>query len=230
MQRILEPELLDHLPPRDSRAIHSRRDLRLINRWMRNASHLWNAIRVLKPQPKTIVELGSGDGTLMLRIAARAVNAWHEPVRLLLLDKEPVASTQTLNDFVNLGWSAEIVRADLHHWAETTSADSIDLIVANLFLHHFSDNELRLLFSRIAPRTRAFIACEPIRSRPALFATRCLWMLRCNHVTRNDAAISVRAGFRDHELSDLWPESSGFTLTEGAAGYASHSFVARKHE
>jgi hypothetical protein len=228
MRRILEPEILDVLPPGDSRAIHSRRDLRLINRWMRNASHLWNAMRMLNPQPRTIVELGSGDGTLMLRIAALAANTWKEPVRLLLLDKEPVTTRDTLESFAKLGWTTEVVRANLHDWAETTSTNSIDLIVANLFLHHFSDEELRLLFSRIAPRTRAFVACEPIRSRPALLATYCLWILGCNHVTRNDATISVRAGFRNHELSDLWPKPSSFALAEGPAGYASHIFRASK--
>ena len=227
MHRILQPEILDELAPDDPRAIHSRRDLRLINQWMGNAAHLWKAMRTLNPRPRTIVELGSGDGTLMLRIATRAANTWKAPVRLLLLDKEPVATVNTLEQFAKLGWTAEVIRADLYDWA-AASADSFDLIVANLFLHHFSSKNLRSLFARLSSRTSAFIACEPIRSRPALLATRCLWMLDCNDVTRNDAAISVRAGFRNHELSELWPSSSGFVLSEGAAGYASHLFSARK--
>ena len=36
MNRIVQPELLDELPPDDPRAMRSRRDLRRINAWMRN--------------------------------------------------------------------------------------------------------------------------------------------------------------------------------------------------
>ena len=36
MKRIVQPELLDALPPDDPRAVRSRRDLRRVNAWMRN--------------------------------------------------------------------------------------------------------------------------------------------------------------------------------------------------
>ena len=36
MKRIVQPELLDSLPPGDPRAMRSRRDLRRVNAWMRN--------------------------------------------------------------------------------------------------------------------------------------------------------------------------------------------------
>ena len=36
MKRIVLPELLDALPPRDQSALRSRRDLRRINAWMRH--------------------------------------------------------------------------------------------------------------------------------------------------------------------------------------------------
>ena len=61
ISRQLEPELLDHLPPDDPRAIRSRRDLRLINAWMGNARHLGWSINSLPKPPRTIVELGTGE-------------------------------------------------------------------------------------------------------------------------------------------------------------------------
>ena len=67
-------------------------------------------------------------------------------------------------------------------------------------------------------QTRRFIACEPRRSRTALAGASLLRLIGCNDVTIHDADISVRAGFRDRELSRLWPHDSGWQLTEGRAG------------
>jgi hypothetical protein len=53
-------------------------------------------------------------------------------------------------------------------------------------------------------------------------------LIGCNDVTRHDAAISVRAGFRDGELSACWPIAAGWTLTEKRAPPFSHLFVARR--
>jgi hypothetical protein len=47
-------------------------------------------------------------------------------------------------------------------------------------------------------------------------------------VTRHDAAISVRAGFRDRELSELWPDQAGWRLSEAPAPPFGHLFVARR--
>jgi len=51
-------------------------------------------------------------------------------------------------------------------------------------------------------------------------------VIGANGVTLHDAKISVRAGFRDHELSALWPPGSGWQLTEGKAGRFTHGFTA----
>jgi hypothetical protein len=47
-------------------------------------------------------------------------------------------------------------------------------------------------------------------------------------VTRHDAEASVRAGFCGRELSELWPKSDAWVLTERAAWPFSHLFVARR--
>jgi hypothetical protein len=43
---------------------------------------------------------------------------------------------------------------------------------------------------------------------------RLVFALGANDVTRHDALASVRAGFRDLELSILWPEDRGWTCQE----------------
>ena len=104
MKRIVEPELLDELPPGDPRAVRSRRDLRRVNAWMRNHSIMAGALRNhLKGQmPEQIIELGAGDGDFLLQVAknwARRPN-----VIAMLLDRQQIVSPQTVASFASLGW------------------------------------------------------------------------------------------------------------------------------
>jgi hypothetical protein len=79
----------------------------------------------------------------------------------------------------------------------------------------------------IAGRARWFIAIEPRRARWPQFCGRLLWLIGCNPVTRHDAAVSIRAGFSDTELSALWPAGGDWQLTERHAGPFSHLFIAQ---
>jgi hypothetical protein len=182
----------------------------------------------LPEAPRTVVELGSGDGTFMLELARRLAPCWGSPVQIQLLDRQPVIAPETIDEFNALGWSAEIIPADLHDWIEQDRG-GCDLILANLFLHHFTDEQLRISFAGLAGRSRAFASCDPRRWFPAVFSCRLLWLIGCNEVTRHDALASVRAGFRERELSRLWPADSSFDLIEKPGGYASHLFMARRH-
>ena len=51
-------------------------------------------------------------------------------------------------------------------------------------------------------------------------------LLGAGPVTREDAVLSVRAGFRARELSDLWPNRENWILHEYPAGLFSHCFLA----
>lgn len=133
--------------------------------------------------------------------------------------------------FARLGWRCETINADvLSFFKEEYESDCDQVIIANLFLHHFSADQLGQLFGQVASRTEAFVAVEPRRSALALAASHLVAAIGCNHVTRHDAPVSVRAGFRGHELSRFWPPGSGWTLNERRAGCFSHLFVARRLE
>ena len=120
-------------------------------------------------------------------------------------------------------------------WADTfpeaangsAAATGHDLIVANLFLHHFEAATLAHLLQAVALRTGVFIACEPRRSRLALLGSHLVGALGANAVTRQDAVLSVHAGFRERELSQVWQAGApGWRLQERAAGAFSHVFSA----
>jgi hypothetical protein len=106
----------------------------------------------------------------------------------------------------------------------------MDMMFANLFLHHFPDESLTALFRLAAARTNLFIACEPRRSPFTLTASRWLRLIGCNAVTRHDAVVSVRAGFVGHELSALWPADNQWQLSEQSAGFFSHCFIAKRND
>jgi hypothetical protein len=100
--------------------------------------------------------------------------------------------------------------------------------IATLFLHHFREGELAHLLNLAAQQTKRFVACEPRRSRMALSGASMLGLIGCNDVTIHDADVSVRAGFRDRELSVLWPPDGGWHVTERRAGLFSHAFFAER--
>jgi hypothetical protein len=50
-----------------------------------------------------------------------------------------------------------------------------------------------------------------------------------NAVTREDAVLSVRAGFRGSELTVVWPsQGDGWRTQEYSAGFFSHCFRAER--
>ena len=225
MKRIIEPELLDALPPGDPRAVRSRRDLRRVNAWMRNHAIMVRALQagLNDPTPKQITELGAGDGHFLLRVAKKM--APRRPnVSVTLLDRQRIVLPATIASFTPLGWHADAIVADVFDWPQVSAATEI--VIANLFLHHFDDTRLADLFRMIAGRARWFIAIEPQRASWPLFCSRLLWAIGCSSLTRHDAAVSIRAGFLDNELSVLWP-AGGWQLTEQHTGLFSHLFIAR---
>jgi Methyltransferase domain len=232
--RRVEPEWLDELPADDPRALRSRDDLARVNGWMR---HLGIMPRLLLKHcaanpPRTMLEIGAGDGTFMLRVARQLAPYWPD-MRLVLLDRQDIVSDDTRAAYAALRWSVETVSADVFQYVADTGLAGFDVTSANLFLHHFPAERLALLFARMAQLTRLFVACEPRRSVSGMLGSRLLWAIGCNDVSRHDAQISVRAGFAGDELSALWPTHAQWTtgqwdLREYSAFPFTHCFVARR--
>jgi hypothetical protein len=229
--RRVSPELLDYLPTNDPRAVCSRRDLRRINRIMGAHSLLLGALDVAAAQASSmrLVELGAGDGTMLLRLARSRWRQWLN-AHVTLLDLRPAIGADTLAAIRALGWSVEVIAADVLDWLARAAPDRDAVVFANLFVHHFSGERLARLLAGIAAHSRFFVCCEPRRSALALGGSHLLGLIGCNDVTRHDAVVSVHAGFRDRELSDAWPAtpSGMWTLSEAAARAFSHLFVARR--
>jgi len=224
--RRLQTELLDVLPANDPSAVRSRRDLRLLNAVMLHPGIMARRMRRhAVDTPRRIIELGAGDGSLMLRLSRRLARHWPD-IAIILVDQQDIMTPETREAIAKLGWRENQVTQDVFDYL--AKAESADIVIANLFLHHFQSSQISEVFTRCAKLAPLFIALEPRRAALPLIGSRLIWLLGCNHVSRHDAVASVRAGFRDRELSALWPDQRAWTLHEGSAGLWTHCFAARK--
>jgi hypothetical protein len=133
-----------------------------------------------------VVELGAGDGLLARRLCRRFPGLRYEAVDLM----PPPA---------DLPQGCVWHQADLF---EALPELQGDVVVANLFLHHFDDEALQ----RIGVSLRRFpvIAfCEPWRQDQFHWAGLALRLLGINRVTRHDLHVSIDAGFTGEELPNL---------------------------
>jgi hypothetical protein len=229
MERSLQAELLDELPADDPRAVGSRRDLRRINALMGNARLMAKAVRGAARQspPRRIVELGAGDGAFLLAWVRR-MPSLAPGSEVLLVDRNTTADAGVVRALCARGLRPLRVRADGLEWLRAQPAETGTWVLANLFLHHFAADTLRLLVNAIAEKAELCCACEPRRSSWSLAASRMLGCIGANAVTRHDATVSVRAGFLGQELSGLWPADPRWRLREHGAGLFTHLFLAQR--
>ena len=229
MIRTLQAELVDDLPADHPDAIETRRDLRRINTLMGHAGIFVRSLKRVFPRqpPARMVEIGAGDGEILLRVARRLAGQWRD-VDVTFVDLQDLLSEKTKADFAVLNWKVRSVEGDIFKWMTDTATEKTDAVLGNLVLHHFTDAQLTTLFSAAAKKANAFIAVEPRRDSWSYFFSRCLALVGCGPVARHDAPISVKAGFTRRELSQLWPQDGTWQLTERRAGLFSHLFIAQR--
>ena len=242
MPRVVSAETLDQLGADDPAARRSRRDLARVHRAMGTRSIVSRGLGSLVPHeraaaPLRILEIGAGDGTLLLDVARSLAPPWPK-VALTLLDRQDIVSPATRDAYASMGWAVTTEVVDVIDWAAQARARppasaaetprSWDLIATTLFLHHFQGAQLDAVLGAVASCTNRFFACEPRRARLALMGSHLVGAIGANAVTREDAVLSVHAGFRGHDLTALWPDpGSEWDTREFGAGLFSHCFSAR---
>jgi hypothetical protein len=207
MNRACEPELLDSLPPDHPDAVHNRRDLRLINAFMRNRAWFARTLPPLLRPGERVLELGAGTGEMGI-----ALNALGIPVDGLDLWPRPAA------------WPAARAwhQADLKTFSGYAA---YAVIIGNLILHQFTGPELAELGAGLRRTARVVAACEPERRKMSQTLMAAIGpLLGANHVTLHDARVSIAAGFVGREL----PEALGMGAGEWEVTCASTSLGASR--
>jgi SAM-dependent methyltransferase len=229
-ERCVLPERLDVLPVDDPMAQRSRRDLQRVHRAMRSLSILRRATTKLamRQHPRRILELGSGDGSLLLRFARAQRPPWPS-VEVTFLDRQDVVSPSTKAAFGDVGWNVNVLCVDALEWARSAPGPRYDLCVTTLFLHHFSNTDLSILLAGVAACADAFLACEPRRNTLSRFGSHLIGLLGANEVTKEDGITSVAAGFTAKELTSYWPlHHQSWDLDEYFEWPFTHCLIARR--
>jgi hypothetical protein len=194
MERILRPEILDSLPPDHPDAVHSRRDLLLINRILGNERWFRGQLRNRIGLGERVLELGAGNGDLGLALAGRGYSVDG-------LDLCPRPS--------NWAHGARWHQADIRSFS---GFGDYPILIASLTLHHFSQTDLGSIGARVSG-ARLILASEPARRALSQVLIATLGpVLSANRVTLHDARVSVAAGFVGEEL----PHALGLSASQWA--------------
>ena len=194
MSRISQPEKLDSLHASDPDARASRRDLVKINRWMGNFTWFEKILNRQCSGWNHFLEIGAGGGELAMRLISKVGCSNYTAV-----DRVPMPE--------NWPQSACWHQGDLFQYTEYTTAE---VLLANLVLHHFNDNELSRIGDRIQQSSiTKIVVNEPCRRSFHKFQLRAGKLIGFNHITLYDGSVSIDAGFRADELPELLGLTSG---------------------
>lgn len=182
------PELLDALPHDDPAALLSREELHFINHFMGNHSWICRVLQEQEMCDPRILELGAGDGSLARLALSKGVA---QPAQWSALDLAPAP----------VDWPVDAVWHQQDLFAGPALPDA-EVIAANLFLHHFENDQLKKLGTRLPESCRLLVACEPARRRLHSLQGHLLSALvDLSPVTHHDMLVSIRAGFLGDELA-----------------------------
>lgn len=166
-------------------------------------------LRELPPRLRSrerVLELGSGTGELGLLLARRLRRHFYAGI-----------------DF----WPRPVLWPRNWAWWSTDALDftgfgSFPVVVSNLTLHQFHDDELAALGTVLNQHARLIVACEPARRTRHLVQVALLRMLGMRAATRREANDSIRAGFVGDELPrvlGLSPREWNISVKTGFRGY-----------
>lgn len=198
MLRVVEPEIIDQLPADHPDVIRSRIDLKVINFLMGNER--WIARQIARfegSRRKGVLEIGAGEGTLLARLAKK-----YPDIPLIACDLAPRPAG--LPD--RIAWDQRDV-------FESLASATGGILAANLFLHHFENEDL--------PHFRPYMAkfdviCinEPYRTPQTIMDAKFMLPF-VGTATKHDMIVSIKAGFLPGELPErLGLDSSKWKVRE----------------
>lgn len=179
-----------------------------INKWLGGRGVTMSGLKYLlkdhkKDRPITCIDLGCGDGD-MLRKVARYGQKEGIDFRLVGVDanQNTVAYGRKLSaDFSNI----EYVCCDV--FSEEFNSMDYDIVLATLFLHHFSEEEvLRLLKLLMAKASIGIVVNDLHRNRLAYYLFNLLCLTISNPMVRDDGLTSILRGFKRSDLDNMSEE------------------------
>jgi SAM-dependent methyltransferase len=176
-------------------------DLWRINRWLGGVSgclHLLDRYFARGGSRKTrILEVGAGDSRLAAHLQAE-LERRNRDVEFVALDRR----LSHLRNGNRPSRRLSRVVADVLHLP--FPKESFDVVISNLFLHHFSEHETVELLHRLAGIASQAVLVNDLERHPLpYFFIRLGWPFARSRITRHDGAASVRQAFTKDELATL---------------------------
>ncbi|HEX5412085.1 MAG TPA: methyltransferase domain-containing protein [Terriglobia bacterium] len=208
MLRVPSQEWLDDDLGTPEEIRQSFNDLWRINRWLGGVSgclHLLDRYFVHSgSRHARILDVGAGDSRLAVHLQSELARS-NRSSQFVALDRR---LSHLLIGNGSTGRIAQIA-ADISQLP--FAAEAFDVVICNLFLHHFSEDEaVRLLRTLGGIASRAVLINDLERNLLPYLFIRVAWPFARSRITRHDAAASVRQAYTKQELTAL-ADRAGFT-------------------
>jgi ubiquinone/menaquinone biosynthesis C-methylase UbiE len=197
--RSTQKEIMDNVFINDETIDQALRELTVINKWLGGFSNSRRGVKTLLkriPAAKTVSVLDVGAGGCDL---AAAISMLHPGIHITALDLNKRAGEYSKRKHPHISVVHGSV-LDLPF-----EQQSFDIVHASLFLHHFTEEELRSVLKNIYTVARCGIVINDLRRTVfSYYAMILLTRLFSKSVmVKNDGPISVRRGFTHDELIRL---------------------------
>ena len=211
MRRVPSQEWLDEDLGTPQEIQQSFDDLWRINRWLGGVSgclHLLeNYFDRRGSRHARILDVGSGDARLASYLQGELARR-NRRAEFVALDRR---LSHLRNHNSSAGKLSRVV-ADVMHLPFPEK--SFEVVICNLFLHHFSGDEAVELLRRFAAMASEAVLINDLDRHPLPYAfIRVAWPFARSRITRHDGAASVRQAYTKGELATL-ARRAGFTHFE----------------
>ncbi len=197
-------EVMDDLNCKGEVVYQTLRELDVINQWLGGNAVTLSALKKLwatVQQPVSIADLGCGSGE-MLRIIAKLAQQQKRSVTLHGFDANPNITAYATSHSVDY---SRIVFEATDVFDAGFQKQKFDIIIATLFTHHFTDQQLTDLFRSWKQQARLGIIVNDIHRHPlAYYSIKWLTQLFSKSaMVKYDAPLSVLRAFKKSELENI---------------------------
>ena len=209
--RSYEKELMDDLNAEGEVLTQTLKELKIINKLLGGNNVTTSALEsVIKKYPKssyTIADVGCGGGD-MIRIMAKWAKEKNVDCQFIGIDANPniiQAAEKNLKDLSNVKFVCQNV------FDRNFLQEKVDIITCTLFTHHFTDEELILMFQNFKESTGIAMVINDLHRNPLAYYSISLLtqLFSKSTMVKNDGPLSVLRSFRRKELENLI-KTSGF--------------------
>ena len=217
-KRSVEIELMDDLDCQGALINQTLRELDVINRLLGGNAITVKGVNQLldndsSKRPYSIADIGCGSGE-MLRLIARQAERKGKQVALTGIDANPHIIGYAKENTTSY---PHIEFRSMNIFSEEFRQMEFDLVLATLFLHHFTDEQLVALFRQLKNQTTVGIIVNDLHRHPLAYYSFKLisTLFSKSKMIKHDGLISVLRGFKKKELQAVLHKASitNYSLT-----------------